>query len=43
MFGTGYVTIGQMARGGLVLNVIGVVLITLFCYVLGGVALGLQF
>ncbi|MDO5703785.1 MAG: SLC13 family permease [Paracoccus sp. (in: a-proteobacteria)] len=43
VFGTGYVTIGQMARGGVVLNVVGVVLITLFCYVLGGVALGLQF
>ncbi|UYG06673.1 SLC13 family permease [Halomonas sp. M4R1S46] len=43
VFGTGAVTIGQMARGGVVLNVIGIALITLFCYMLGGVALGLQF
>ncbi|MDN3556606.1 SLC13 family permease [Halomonas maura] len=43
VFGTGAVTIGQMARGGVVLNVIGIALITLFCYILGGVALGLQF
>lgn len=43
VFGTGAVTIGQMARGGVVLNIIGVVLITFFCYLLGGFALGLQF
>ena len=43
VFGSGAVTISQMARGGIVLNVIGVALITLFCYVLGGLALGLQF
>ncbi|SDM18860.1 solute carrier family 13 (sodium-dependent dicarboxylate transporter), member 2/3/5 [Franzmannia pantelleriensis] len=43
VFGTGAVTIGQMARGGIVLNVIGIVLITLFCYLLGGFALGLAF
>ena len=28
-FGSGYVTIGQMVRGGLWLNLIGIVLITL--------------
>ncbi|MDO5657561.1 MAG: anion permease [Paracoccus sp. (in: a-proteobacteria)] len=28
VLGTGVVTIGQMARGGLVLNIVGVVLIT---------------
>ncbi|PMR81694.1 anion transporter [Halomonas urumqiensis] len=43
VFGTGAVTIAQMARGGVVLNLVGVVLITFFCYLLGGVALGLQF
>jgi sodium-dependent dicarboxylate transporter 2/3/5 len=43
VFGTGAVTIAQMARGGVVLNAIGIVLITGFCYYLGGVALGLQF
>ena len=43
VFGTGAVTIGQMARGGFVLNLIGIILITAFCYVLGGLALGLKF
>lgn len=43
VFGTGRVTIAQMARGGVVLNVIGVVLITLACYLLGGLALGIRF
>ncbi len=43
VFGTGAVTISQMARGGFVLNLVGIVLITMFCYLLGGVALGLRF
>ncbi|SLN39890.1 Sodium-dependent dicarboxylate transporter SdcS [Roseivivax jejudonensis] len=43
VFGTGAVTIGQMARGGVVLNVVGIVLVTTFAYLLGGVALGLEF
>ncbi|APX92188.1 anion transporter [Halomonas sp. 1513] len=43
VFGTGAVSIGQMARGGVVLNVVGIVLITLFCYLIGGFALGLEF
>lgn len=43
VFGTGRVTIAQMARGGVVLNVIGIVLITLACYLLGGLALGIRF
>lgn len=43
VFGSGTVTIGQMARGGAVLNVVGVILITLFSFLLGGWALGLQF
>jgi len=43
VFGSGAVTIGQMARGGLVLNIVGIMLITAFCYLLGGFALGLKF
>ena len=43
VFGTGAVTIAQMARGGFVLNIVGIVLITGFCYLLGGMALGLKF
>ena len=43
VFGTGAVTIGQMARGGAVLNVVGIVLVTAFAYMLGGIALGLEF
>lgn len=42
-FSTGAVTIGQMARGGLVLNLIGIALITGFVYLFGGIALGLDF
>jgi sodium-dependent dicarboxylate transporter 2/3/5 len=43
VFGTGAVTIAQMARGGFVLNIVGIALITFFCYWLGGFALGLKF
>ncbi|MGY2081305.1 SLC13 family permease [Modestobacter sp. SYSU DS0657] len=43
VFGSGYVTIGQMLRAGVVLNVIGIVLITAAVYLLGGVALGITF
>ena len=43
VFGTGAVTIAQMARGGFVLNLVGIALITGFCYFLGGIALGLQY
>ncbi len=42
-FSSGAVTIAQMARGGFVLNIVGVMLITLMVYVLGGWALGLVF
>ena len=42
-FSTGAVTIRQMARGGFVLNLIGILLITLVCYAIGGWALGLTF
>ena len=40
-FSSGQVTIAQMARGGFVLNILGVMLIILFTYLLGGWALGL--
>jgi sodium-dependent dicarboxylate transporter 2/3/5 len=43
VFGSGTVTISQMARGGALLNVTGIVLITLSAFLLGGWALGLQF
>jgi solute carrier family 13 (sodium-dependent dicarboxylate transporter), member 2/3/5 len=41
VFGTGAVSIGEMARGGIVLNVVGVVLITLFTVAIGPFALDL--
>ncbi|MCG6111159.1 MAG: anion permease [Paracoccus sp.] len=43
VFGTGTVTIAQMAKGGVVLNIIGILLITVVTYLLGGIALGLVF
>jgi sodium-dependent dicarboxylate transporter 2/3/5 len=43
VFATGAVSIAQMARGGLILNLIGIALITLACYVIGPFALGLKF
>lgn len=43
VFSSGTVTIAQMARGGFVLNIVGIVLITAFCYALGGLAFGLKF
>ncbi len=43
VFGSGTVSIARMARGGAVLDVVGVVLIALFAFLLGGWALGLQF
>ncbi|MGB3762481.1 MAG: SLC13 family permease, partial [Ornithinimicrobium sp.] len=41
VFGTGAVKISEMARGGAVLNVVGILLITLFAVVVGPFALGL--
>ena len=43
VFSTGSVTIAQMARGGFVLNLVGIALITGFVYWLGGAAMGLVF
>lgn len=42
VFGSGYITMGNMLRGGIWLNLIGVVLITVAVYALGGWALGIQ-
>ena len=36
VFGSGRVTIGQMSRAGLGLNIIGIILITIFSTVMGG-------
>ena len=41
VFGTGSVTIAEMVRGGFVLNIVGLVLITMFTVVIGPFALGL--
>jgi sodium-dependent dicarboxylate transporter 2/3/5 len=41
VFGSGAVRISEMARGGVVLNVVGVLLITLFTVAIGPFALGL--
>jgi solute carrier family 13 (sodium-dependent dicarboxylate transporter), member 2/3/5 len=43
VFGSGHVTIAQMVRGGIWLNLLGVVLITGAVYFLGGWALGIRF
>jgi sodium-dependent dicarboxylate transporter 2/3/5 len=43
VFSTGAVSIREMALGGFVLNLVGIVLITLFCYLLGGPTMGLRF
>ncbi|MDO5627893.1 MAG: SLC13 family permease [Mobilicoccus sp.] len=43
VFGTGVVTIGQMIKGGIWLNIIGIILITCFTYLLGGWAFGMVF
>lgn len=41
VFGSGAVKISEMARGGAVLNIVGVLLITLFTVLIGPFALGL--
>ena len=43
VFGSGVVRISQMARGGFVLNICGIILITMFCYLVGSWAMGLVF
>ncbi|OLT43757.1 anion transporter [Saccharomonospora sp. CUA-673] len=42
VFGSGYVTIGQMIKGGVWLNVVAIVLVTLATYTLGGWILGIS-
>lgn len=41
VFGSGHVTIGQMIKGGVWLNLIGLILVTLSAYALGGWILGI--
>ncbi len=43
VFGTGKVTIAQMARGGAVLNLVGILLITAVCYLLIGAVFGISY
>ncbi|WP_298177828.1 SLC13 family permease [Saccharomonospora sp.] len=43
VFGTGHVTIGQMVKGGVWLNVAGLVIVTLGSYTLGAWVLGLAY
>ncbi|MDV6012193.1 DASS family sodium-coupled anion symporter [Haloechinothrix sp. LS1_15] len=43
VFGSGHVTIGQMIKGGVWLNAIGIVLVTLAAYTVGGWVLGISF
>ncbi|MBB1252106.1 SLC13 family permease [Streptomyces alkaliterrae] len=43
VFGSGHVTMGQMIRGGIWLNLVGVLLITAAIMLLGGWALGVRF
>ena len=42
-YASGYVTIGQMIRGGLWLNLIGIVLITLAAYTVFAWSLGIAY
>ncbi|MBB1491473.1 MULTISPECIES: DASS family sodium-coupled anion symporter [unclassified Paracoccus (in: a-proteobacteria)] len=43
VFATGRVTMAQMVRGGALMNAVSVVLITLAAYILGPIALGIEF
>ncbi|SEM48698.1 solute carrier family 13 (sodium-dependent dicarboxylate transporter), member 2/3/5 [Loktanella fryxellensis] len=43
VFGSGAVSIKEMVRGGVVLNLVGIALITGACFLIGGVALGLEY
>ena len=43
VFGSGHITIGQMVKAGVWLNLIGVVLIMTLMYVIGAPVLGLEF
>jgi sodium-dependent dicarboxylate transporter 2/3/5 len=41
VFGTGHIKLGQMVRAGLVLDLLAVILIPLFTYLVGGAVLGI--
>jgi len=42
VFGTGRVRIGQMARTGLIINFIGIIIVTLMFYFLGTLVFGVD-
>jgi sodium-dependent dicarboxylate transporter 2/3/5 len=42
VFGTGYVTVPQMARNGLLMNIIGILIVTLFSYFLVPLIFGIE-
>ena len=43
VFGSGHISIGQMVKAGIWLNIIGIILIPLLMYVLGAWVLGVSF
>ncbi|MHC4135739.1 MAG: anion permease [Planctomycetota bacterium] len=43
VFGSGIVRMNDMVRRGLVMNLIGIVLVTLVCYLLGPLVFGIDF
>jgi sodium-dependent dicarboxylate transporter 2/3/5 len=42
VFGSGYVRMNDMVRHGLIMNLIGIVLVTLVCYLLGPIMFGID-
>jgi sodium-dependent dicarboxylate transporter 2/3/5 len=43
VFGAGYIKLGQMVRAGFLLDLVAVVLIPIFTYLVGGAVLGIKF
>jgi sodium-dependent dicarboxylate transporter 2/3/5 len=43
VFGTGHIRLGQMVRAGFALDLVAVVLIPIFTYLMGGAVLGIKF
>ena len=43
VFGAGYIKLGQMVRAGFWLDLVAVVLIPVFTYLVGGAVLGIDF
>jgi sodium-dependent dicarboxylate transporter 2/3/5 len=42
VFGTGHIKLGQMVRAGLVLDLVAVILIPIFTYLVGSAVLGIK-